>query len=367
MLNIGIIGAGDIACKNYLPGLHDPERGITLRAVCDIVPERAEAAREFGAETIYTDHKEMLKDDQIDVVIVLTPVATHPPFMMDALYAGKHVYTEKPLGLTRNEADAVCELAEAQQKLAMSAPLLMLYPEFQWLKQTVQGGATGDVLFVRAHSSHGGANRGMWNTDSGAFFKEETAGKMPPLYDMGVYGLTILTHCLGPVQRVSAMAGIGVKDRVIDKVAIPNWQPYTVHLAVPDNTGLLLDFGNACFAVLDGSFCLPYIKGPQYEFYGYEGSIYFENNAVELISERPDFAAPGEKPVSWHKHPMPDTMRLPEPLNWGRILTQHIKKCLETSATPIVTANHARHVTEIMEKAALAVATGRTQEIVSKP
>ncbi|GAB4468589.1 MAG: hypothetical protein OHK0029_41030 [Armatimonadaceae bacterium] len=367
MLKVGVIGIGDIARKNYLPGMHDPERGIVLQAACDIIPERAEAAREFGAQQTYTDYRKMLEEADIDFVVVLTPVATHPPFVKDSLLAGKHVYSEKPLALDRGTADDLCETAERQNRTLMGAPLLMLYPEFQWLRDVVRGGAVGDVTFVRAHSSHGGANRGMWATDSGTFFREETAGPMPPLYDMGVYGLTILTNCLGSVKRVSALAGTAVPERVIDKVALPNWQPYTVHMTVPDNVGLLLDFGNACFAVVDGSFCIPYKKGPQYEFYGYQGAVYFTGSTVEVISEKPEFAAQdAEKPVSWHELPVPEDRQLADKPKWGQILTRHFAECLATGKRPLCPGEHCRHVTEIMERAADSARTGRTQELVSE-
>ena len=298
MLKVGVIGTGDIARKSYLPGLNDPARGIALAAVCDIVPERADAAgRDFGAEKVFYDHRQMLETD-LDLVIVLTPVATHAPFVRDALVAGKHVYSEKPLALTRAVADELCELADQQKRLLMAAPLLMLYPEYQWLRETVRAQPTGKMTFVRAHSSHGGANRSMWNTDSGNFFRAETAGPLPPLFDMGVYALTLLTNCLGSVRRVSAFAGIGVAERRIDKVAIPGFVPYTLPAQVPDNVGLLLEFDNGCIATIDASFCLPYKKGPAYEFYGYEGALTYGNptvgggGGIELISERADFAAP---------------------------------------------------------------------------
>lgn len=368
MLKVGIIGVGDIAQKSYLPGMNDAAREIVVEAVCDILPERAQSVGEkFGANRIYTDYRKMLDEADIDLCIVLTPVATHAPFVRDALNAGKHVYSEKPVAMNRATADELCELAERQGKLLMAAPLLMLYPEYQFLRETIRAKATGNVTFARAHSSHGGANRGMWNTDSGVFFKEETAGPMPPLYDMGVYALTILTNCLGSVKRVSAFAGVGVAERTIDKVAIPGWVPYTIKAEAPDNVGVLLDFGDACFAVIDGSFCIPYKKGPAYEFHGYEGAVYFDGDSLDIISEKPEFAAPdSEKPVAWHKRSLPAERQLSEKLNWGRILTQHVSDCLATGKRPLCPGEHARHVVEIMERAADSARTGRAQELVSE-
>lgn len=367
MLRIGVMGTGDIARKSYLPGLNDPDRGIVLEAVCDKVPERADAmGREHGAGAIYHDHRRMLEQADLDLVIVLTPVASHAPFVRDALESGRHVYSEKPVAMTRREADTLCALAADKGRLLMAAPLLMLYPEFQWLRETVRSGAAGGVTFARAHSSHGGANRSRWATDSGNFFREETAGPTPPLYDMGVYALTVLTNCLGSVRRVSAFSGIALPERRIDKVEQPGFAPYTLSATVPDNVGLLLDFGNACFATIDASFCMPFTRGPRYEFFGYEGAIQFsDGTGVELISERPQFADTGEEPVRWHAHPLPEE-RKAERLKWGPALARHVQHCLESGARPLCPGEHARHVVEIMERAQDAARTGRAQELTSE-
>ncbi len=371
VLRVGVIGCGDIARKSYLPQMHDPACNIFVVALCDIIVERAEAARQEFVPAdadckVYADYEQMLQTGGLDLVVVLTPVATHPPFVRASLNAGVHVYSEKPLALTRTEAESLCELAESKNLHLMAAPLLMVYPEYQWLRETVRAGAVGKPTFVRAHSSHGGANRGMWATDSGNFFREDTAGPMPPLFDMGVYALTILTNCLGSVKSVSALAGIGVAERRIEHVAIPDFVPYTLHPTVPDNLALMLDFGDACFATIDASFCFPYKKGPSYEFYGWEGALYHHggDDGIELISEKPAFAAPdADKPVSWHAHPLPSDRRADEKLKWGQALTRHFAECRQSGARPLMPARHALHVVEIMERAKDAARTGRTQTL----
>ncbi|MFA0774241.1 MAG: hypothetical protein KEFWMYNX_002279, partial [Candidatus Fervidibacter sp.] len=87
-LRIGVIGTGDVARKNYLPNLHDPEAGIILQAVCDRVRERAEIGRQFGAQAVYTDVAEMLAREELDLVLVLTPLLTHAPIVRQVLQAG---------------------------------------------------------------------------------------------------------------------------------------------------------------------------------------------------------------------------------------------------------------------------------------
>ena len=99
MIRIGIIGCGGIANGKHMPALKTiPE--VEMVAFCDIIEERAQkAAAEFGTADakVYTDYKELLKDETIDAVHVLTPNREHAQLTIDALYAGKHVMCEKPM------------------------------------------------------------------------------------------------------------------------------------------------------------------------------------------------------------------------------------------------------------------------------
>ncbi|MCQ2445702.1 MAG: Gfo/Idh/MocA family oxidoreductase, partial [Clostridia bacterium] len=106
IVKIGIIGCGGIANGKHMPSLKQVP-GVEMVAFCDIIPERAEkAAKEYGVPgaKVYTDYKELLKDQEIEVVHVCTPNREHSQITVDALYAGKHVMCEKPMA--KNAADA---------------------------------------------------------------------------------------------------------------------------------------------------------------------------------------------------------------------------------------------------------------------
>ena len=92
-LHIGIIGCGGIANGKHMPSLKKIDT-VEMVAFCDIVKERAEkAAKEYGTPDarVYTDYKELLKEDDIDVVHVLTPNKQHSFITVDALEAGKPI------------------------------------------------------------------------------------------------------------------------------------------------------------------------------------------------------------------------------------------------------------------------------------
>jgi Predicted dehydrogenases and related proteins len=363
-LRIGVIGTGDVARKNYLPNLHDPEAGIILQAVCDRVRERAEIGRQFGAQAVYTDVAEMLAREELDLVLVLTPLLTHAPIVRQVLQAGVHCYSEKPLTLSRREADELAELAERNGVLLLCAPILPLYPSTQFLRELLRQGAIGKVTFARAHSSHGGPDRGTFATDTGNYLRAETAGSWAPLYDMGVYALTLLTFVLGSVQRVFAFADIAIAERRIEKVTEPGFVPYTLRVTTRDNGVVLLDFGNGCFACVDASYCLPYRRSPTYEFFGSHGALATDlwQDEFWLISEVAEF----QHPEGWHQVTVPAERRWAQRPKWGRLIADHLRHCLATGEQSPIHVRCARHVVEVMEKALLAVETGRVQEVESR-
>ena len=98
----------------------------------------------------------MLKKADIEVVVNLTDMLHHAPFSLFAIKAGKHVYTEKPMAATLEEADTLIEeAAKAGIKIA-SAPPVMLSLAVQQAKRIINKGTIGKVCFVCAHSSSAG-------------------------------------------------------------------------------------------------------------------------------------------------------------------------------------------------------------------
>ena len=116
-LRVGLIGAN--ATYGWSPRAHLPALqaldDVELVAVCTAHEETArESAARFGAREAYHDHREMLADADIEAVGVSVIVPKHHRLTMDALEAGKHVYTEWPLGASLHEARQMTELARSQ-------------------------------------------------------------------------------------------------------------------------------------------------------------------------------------------------------------------------------------------------------------
>src|SRR5690554_5655585 len=95
-IRVGIIGCGGIANGKHMPSLAKVEQ-VEMVTFCDIIKERAEkAAKDYGTPDakVYTDYKELLKDDSIDVIHVCTPNRSHADITIDALESDKHVMCE---------------------------------------------------------------------------------------------------------------------------------------------------------------------------------------------------------------------------------------------------------------------------------
>lgn len=116
-VGVAVIGAGGFATGVHLPNLARIS-GARLEAVCARTgPKAKQAAERYGARVCTTDYQEVLADDRVDAVIVATRHNAHAEIAIAALRAGKHVFVEKPLALTVEEAEAICQLAAATGKL----------------------------------------------------------------------------------------------------------------------------------------------------------------------------------------------------------------------------------------------------------
>ena len=360
-VRVGVVGCGVIANNTYLPGIRRMEEKVELVAVCDAQPELAErAAEQFGAYETYADYAEMLGKAEIDAVVVLTNIQAHAENVLAALRAGKHVYTEKTMATTLADADRCIEEARRRNLLLACAPPVMLSAANRRVKELIAEGAIGRVNFVRARHSHAGpASSRNWTADPTWFYKPGAG----PILDLGVYAFHTLTGILGPVKRVTAFAGIAMPERPVRSGPAKG---KTIQVEVEDNALVLLDFGNATFAVVDSTYCVQAAKGPRMEFYGSEGTINVNERGaavpVELYRE--------EEGDAGGTQPERGTWRPVQVEGGGRGWTlasgvEHLADCIRTGQRPVISAEHARHCLEVMLAAMEAARTGVAQEVRS--
>jgi predicted dehydrogenase len=145
---IGVIGAGWWSCDYHLPGLKShPE--AEAAALCDRDPDRLCAAAEaFGIRATYSDHQEMLKRENLDGVIVVTPHKTHTAIGKDVLSAGLHLLLEKPMTLLARDARALVELAQARGKEIVIGYHGPFQSQARRAREVILGGEFGPVQYI---------------------------------------------------------------------------------------------------------------------------------------------------------------------------------------------------------------------------
>src|SRR5262249_44284133 len=197
-VHIGVVGCGAVAQGIYLPEFHRLDDKATLVAVCDRVEERARAAQQrFGARMYYTDLERFLRESDAEIVVNLTPHRAHMSVSMAALEAGRHVYTEKPLAQSLEDATRLIEAARTHHVKLACAPVTLLLPSAQRWRHLLHEGAIGGVTFARAQL----LAPPIWDDFSPDHVWYFAAGS-GPLMDGGVYALTALTGLFGPAMRV---------------------------------------------------------------------------------------------------------------------------------------------------------------------
>jgi predicted dehydrogenase len=258
---VGIVGCGDVT-NLYLPGC---ERFpvIELAACADLDAERAAALSQRGGfPAVAVDA--LLADPSIEVILNLTPPAAHASVTRAALAAGKHVYTEKPLATTRDDAAGLIVAAEAAGRRLGSAPDTFLGGGLQTARALIDGGAIGDPLVASATVAHLGPER--WHPNPAIFY----AAGGGPLLDVGPYYAAALVSLLGPVARVASVGrGVGNERRIASGARAGQ----TVIADVPTSVVGVLEFASGVVGSLTASFDVVASDAPHLEIHGTAGSL----------------------------------------------------------------------------------------------
>jgi predicted dehydrogenase len=277
VLRVGVVGCGIIAKRYVADSGAFP--GWLPVACSDLDAEAAEAfATEFGLRTATFD--DLIGDPEVDLVLNLTPPRAHAPLVTAALEAGKHVYTEKPLGATVDEGRALVRLAGQRGRRLGCAPDTFLGSVYETGRRLIEEGAVGAPLGANATMLVGGPD--TWHPNAEMFYR---AGGGPML-DIAPYYLTALVSLLGPIEAVAGFSSLPTPERVLG--AGPR-AGETVTVEVPTHISAVLRHERGALATLTVSFEArgQYLSG--LEVYGTEGSLRFPDaNAFggELLLKR---------------------------------------------------------------------------------
>lgn len=261
--NIGVVGCGNIS-SNYIRNSKQ-YTNIKFAAFADLDPDRAKAKAEEngnGAKACTVD--EILADPEIQIILNITIPKAHYTVAKAALLAGKHVYNEKPLTISREEGKELRELAAKKGLRLGGAPDTFLGAGIQTCRKIIEDGLIGDPVGATAFMMcHGHES---WHPDP-EFYYEVGGG---PMFDMGPYYLTALVNLLGPVSSVMGSTRISFPERTITS---EKKYGKKVTVEVPTHVVGLLNFTNGAIGTIITSFDVWAHHMPCIEIYGSKGSL----------------------------------------------------------------------------------------------
>jgi len=269
----GVIGSGGIAQRRTIPEGIVLAKNADLIAVYDIDPEvNITVAQKFNAKAV-NSIQELIKSD-IDVVYIASPVSLHLEHAIACAKGKKHVFCEKPLGMTVEEAEKMIEVCK-QEGVYLGTGLMMRFlSQHQAALKLIQDGKLGKPVFGRAQLS-------CWYPPiEGSWRQNPAIGGGGSLSDMGSHCIDLLEMFFGKVKTVNCF--------------INN----TVHSYKSEDSAIVsLSFENGALATVDSCFCIPDNSSKNIlELYGSKGSILAkgtigQGSEGEMIAYLEDFSA----------------------------------------------------------------------------
>jgi len=342
MLRAGIVGCGGIAKGKHVPSIVKI-KDVEIVALCDIKTEKMdEFIEKFELKTAkkYTDYNEMLKTEKLDVVYVLTPNDSHSPISIAAMEAGCHVMCEKPMAKTVEQAKAMLDCAKKTGKILTIGYQNRFRPDSMYLKKACERGDLGEVYFAKAHAIRRRAVP-TW----GVFLDAEAQGG-GPLIDIGTHALDMVLWMMDN-YKVKAVRG-NVYRKLADQTDTGNvwgdWNPQ--EFTVEDSAFGFITMENGATIVLESSWALNTLEigEAQVTLCGTKAGADMKDglrfNKVDLGKQtviKPGLDAGG---VAFYDA---------EADNPADDEAAQFIECVKTGKTPMVTAEQAFVVTQILE------------------
>ena len=260
-VGFGVIGCGVISSA-YLKAAQR-FANLELRAVADMRSAAAEKqGAAFGVPALRVD--QLLKRDDIEIVVNLTVPLAHTDVSLAVLRAGKHVHSEKPLGVNVAEARKVMDLAAEKGLRVGCAPDTFLGGGHQTARKAIDDGAIGTPVAGSAFFMCPGHER--WHPAPGFYYLRGGG----PMLDMGPYYITNLIQLLGPIASVMGSTARPRAERLITSEPMKGTR---IPVEVPTHVAGNLEFASGAVVSIAMSFDVPKHTHKPIEIYGTEGSI----------------------------------------------------------------------------------------------
>ncbi|MDR1175495.1 MAG: Gfo/Idh/MocA family oxidoreductase [Treponema sp.] len=261
---IGIVGCGNIS-GIYLTNLTGMfGKRVKVTALTDLIEERAVKAGEQYKIPYIKKTEDLISGSETDIILNITEPYNHYAVALAALKAGKHVYSEKPLCVKREEAKEVLKLAAEKKLRVGNSPDTFLGAGIQTCRKLIDDGWIGKPVAATAFM----VNHGHEYWHPGPEFYYKAGGG--PMFDMGPYYLTCLVNLLGPVVRVSGSAKKTFDTRTITSEPLNGT---VIDVEIPTHIAGVMDFAGGAVGTIITSFDVYSHTLPWVEIYGSEGTL----------------------------------------------------------------------------------------------
>lgn len=269
-----IIGCGRISHK-HIEALVNNSEEAELVAVCDIIPENMDKDVEEYYEFLeemgfkkevkkYTDYKEMLEKEDIDVVAICTESGYHSKHAIDCLNVGKHVLVEKPMALSSADADEMIRLTKEKDLKLGVCHQNRFNPPIQKLRRAIEEGRFGKII--------NGTARILWNRNDDYY--KQAAWRGTKELDGG----TLMNQCIHNIDLLQWMMGSEV-ERVHSER-----DTFLRDIEMEDFGAILIRFKNGSIGIVEGSACVyPKNLEETLSIFGEKGTVVIGGLAVNEI------------------------------------------------------------------------------------
>lgn len=323
MLKIGILGAGFMGEEHAR--CYDSLSNTTLYGICDYRKEVAQkVAKKFKIKKVYTNPHKLI--DEVDVVDICLPTKLHPEFTVESAQKGKHIFCEKPIALTLEDADKMVKAVKKAKVKFMVAQVVRFWPEYITLKNIIDSGKLGQLKFITMNRD---IEPPTWSDKNWLFDNSQSGGVV---IDLHIHDTDFIVFLLG---KPDSIYSTGMKSRTGLYTQVFTTLKYRDKLAYSESNSVMpkgYGLGTYVKAVCE------------------KGIIEINNKATRTVIVQES----GEKPM----YPV-----LPKKDGYVAEIKYFINCILRNKEPEIVTPEDARFALELVLKARESLETGKCLRI----
>ena len=323
-IQIGIIGAGNIG-NVHIQEFRKLADACDIAAITDAyLPLAQSRAAQYGIPLVAESPEALIRNPNIDAVIICVPNQFHAPLAIMALEHGKHVLLEKPMAHNLESAKAIMRAYQASGKTLMLAHQMRWESVPMQVKRQVERGELG-----RIYTAKTGWIRRKGIPGWGTWFTRMDQSGGGPLIDIGVHMLDIALYLMGNPKPVtvfgSTYAEFGPVKKGIGTWGTPDWNGV---YDVEDFATAMIKMDNGCSLTLEVSWAahMHTDNKPFVHLLGSEGGAFVSGSTGKLVTEKFDTE-------------LETTLNAPDDDEGGRVrLSRHFLSCVKTGQEPITSA-----------------------------